>query len=100
MPNYRNNRSVILVSQGWSTAHFYHQSQLLKRLNGWPQRWWCEPLNKKCDVYSFRVILWELATLRMPWSGMNPMQVVGVVGFKYRCLEIPKEADLLVTKII
>ncbi|CAN1765009.1 Serine/threonine-protein kinase EDR1 [Linum perenne] len=56
--------------------------------------------NEKCDVYSFGVILWELATLRLPWSGMNPMQVVGAVGFQNRRLEIPKELDPLVSRII
>ncbi|OVA15499.1 Protein kinase domain [Macleaya cordata] len=59
-----------------------------------------EPSNEKCDVYSFGVILWELATLRMPWSGMNPMQVVGAVGFQNRRLDIPKELDPLVARII
>nr|ABD76389.1 mitogen-activated protein kinase [Medicago sativa] len=59
-----------------------------------------EPSNEKCDVYSFGVILWELATLRLPWSGMNPMQVVGAVGFQNRRLEIPKELDPLVARII
>ncbi|XP_057817166.1 serine/threonine-protein kinase EDR1 isoform X2 [Cryptomeria japonica] len=59
-----------------------------------------EPSNEKCDVYSFGVILWELATLRMPWSGMNPMQVVGAVGFQNRRLDIPKELDPLVSRII
>ncbi|CAK7340893.1 unnamed protein product [Dovyalis caffra] len=59
-----------------------------------------EPSNEKCDIYSFGVILWELATLRMPWSGMNPMQVVGAVGFQNRRLEIPKEVDPLVARII
>ncbi|KAH7665977.1 Non-specific serine/threonine protein kinase protein [Dioscorea alata] len=38
-----------------------------------------EPSNEKCDVYSFGVILWELSALRMPWSGMTPMQVVDAV---------------------
>jgi serine/threonine protein kinase len=59
-----------------------------------------EPSNEKCDIYSFGVILWELATLRLPWSGMNPMQVVGAVGFQNRRLEIPKEVDPLVARII
>jgi hypothetical protein len=54
----------------------------------------------RCDVYSFGVILWELATLRMPWGGMNPMQVVGAVGFQDRRLDIPKEIDPLVARII
>lgn len=59
-----------------------------------------EPSNEKCDVYSFGIILWELATLRMPWSGMNPMQVVGAVGFQNRRLDIPKDLDPLVARII
>ncbi|KAK8949608.1 Serine/threonine-protein kinase EDR1 [Platanthera zijinensis] len=59
-----------------------------------------EPSNEKCDVYSFGVIFWELATLRMPWSGMNPMQVVGAVGFKDQRLEISSSVDPLVARII
>ena len=54
----------------------------------------------RCDVYSFGIILWELATLRLPWRGMNPMQVVGAVGFQNRRLDIPKEVDPLVARII
>eukprot|EP01018_Ginkgo_biloba_P013382 Gb_10076 [translate_table: standard] len=34
-----------------------------------------EPSNEKSDIYSFGVILWELATEKVPWSGLNPMQM-------------------------
>ncbi|KAF8040685.1 hypothetical protein BT93_B2805 [Corymbia citriodora subsp. variegata] len=59
-----------------------------------------EPANEKCDVYSFGVILWELATLSIPWKGLNSMQVVGAVGFQNRRLEIPEEVDPAVAHII
>lgn len=59
-----------------------------------------EPANEKCDVYSFGVILWELATLSIPWKGLNSMQVVGAVGFQNRRLEIPEEVDPTVAQII
>ncbi|KAH7666002.1 Non-specific serine/threonine protein kinase protein [Dioscorea alata] len=86
----RLKRSTFLSSKStagtpeWMTPEVFHN----------------ELSNEKCDVHSFGVILWELATLRMPWSGMNPMQVVGAVGFQDRRLEIPKEVDPLVAKII
>ncbi|XP_043714182.1 serine/threonine-protein kinase CTR1-like [Telopea speciosissima] len=48
-----------------------------------------EPSNEKSDVYSFGVILWELVTMQQPWSGLNPVQVVGAVAFQNRRLVIP-----------
>ncbi|KAG6675836.1 hypothetical protein I3842_15G124600 [Carya illinoinensis] len=59
-----------------------------------------EPANEKCDVYSFGVILWELSTLQQPWGGMNPMQVVGAVGFQHRRLDIPNDMDPTIADII
>ncbi|RDX69605.1 Serine/threonine-protein kinase EDR1, partial [Mucuna pruriens] len=52
-----------------------------------------EPANEKCDVYSFGVILWELTTTKIPWRGLNPMQVVGAVGFQNKRLEIPEDVN-------
>ncbi|XP_031102668.1 serine/threonine-protein kinase CTR1-like [Ipomoea triloba] len=59
-----------------------------------------EPSNEKSDVYSFGVILWELATLQQPWSNLNPAQVVAAVGFKCKRLEIPRDLNPQVAKII
>ncbi|KAI3835258.1 hypothetical protein MKW98_020374, partial [Papaver atlanticum] len=33
-----------------------------------------EPVDEKSDLYSFGVVLWELATLKIPWYGPTPMQ--------------------------
>ncbi|KAL3655705.1 hypothetical protein CASFOL_000101 [Castilleja foliolosa] len=59
-----------------------------------------EQSNEKSDVYSFGVILWELATLHVPWSELNSMQVVGAVGFQGRHLDIPSMVEPLVADII
>lgn len=52
-----------------------------------------EPSNEKSDVYSFGVILWELATEQVPWMDLNPMQVVGAVGFMNQRLQVPEGVD-------
>ncbi|KAL1549343.1 copper transport protein ctr1 [Salvia divinorum] len=59
-----------------------------------------EPSNEKSDVYSFGVILWELATLQLPWGSLNPAQVVAAVGFKGKRLEIPRDVNPEVAAII
>jgi len=59
-----------------------------------------EPADEKCDVYSYGVILWELFTLQQPWGKMNPMQVVGAVGFQHRRLDIPEFVDPGIADII
>ncbi|KAL6574944.1 copper transport protein ctr1 [Orobanche minor] len=59
-----------------------------------------EPSNEKSDLYSFGVILWELATLQQPWGNLNPAQVVAAVGFKGKRLEIPRDVNPQLATII
>ncbi|OMO68210.1 hypothetical protein COLO4_29817 [Corchorus olitorius] len=59
-----------------------------------------EPSNEKSDIYSFGVILWELATLQQPWGNLNPAQVVAAVGFKGKRLDIPHGLNPQVASII
>ncbi|GJV77332.1 zinc finger BED domain-containing protein RICESLEEPER 2 [Tanacetum coccineum] len=59
--------------------------------NGWLPRY---------DVYNFGAFLCELCTLQQPWGGINPMQVVGVVGFQHRRLDIIDDVGLAIGDII
>ncbi|PIM98663.1 Tyrosine kinase [Handroanthus impetiginosus] len=59
-----------------------------------------EPSKEKSDVFSFGVILWELATLQQPWANLNPAQVVAAVGFRGKRLEIPPDMNPQVAAII
>ncbi|XP_074376414.1 putative serine/threonine-protein kinase SIS8 isoform X1 [Apium graveolens] len=59
-----------------------------------------EPSDEKSDVFSYGVILWELCTMRQPWGGLNPMQVVGAVGYQHHRLDIPEDIDPIIADII
>ncbi|XP_026387893.1 serine/threonine-protein kinase EDR1-like isoform X4 [Papaver somniferum] len=52
------------------------------------------------NVYSFGVVLWELATLKIPWNDLNPKQVIAAVGFMNQRNEIPKDTDPLWASLI
>lgn len=49
-----------------------------------------EPFTYKCDIFSLGVIMWELCTLKRPWEGMQPMQVVYSVAHTGALLDIPE----------
>uniref|UniRef100_A0A1D1Y538 non-specific serine/threonine protein kinase n=1 Tax=Anthurium amnicola TaxID=1678845 RepID=A0A1D1Y538_9ARAE len=105
-PNLLVDKNWVVKVCDFGLSRLQHHTFLSSKSTAGTPEWMApevlrnEPSNEKCDVYSFGVILWELATLRMPWSGMNPMQVVGAVGFQNKRLEIPKEVDPMVVQII
>ncbi|XP_020693569.1 probable serine/threonine-protein kinase SIS8 isoform X1 [Dendrobium catenatum] len=105
-PNLLVDRNWVVKVCDFGLSRLKHHTFLSSKSTAGTPEWMApevlrnEPSNEKCDVYSFGVILWELATMCMPWSGMNPMQVVGAVGYQNKRLDIPQEVDPLVSKII
>ncbi|KAJ6832820.1 serine/threonine-protein kinase EDR1-like [Iris pallida] len=105
-PNLLVDRNWVVKVCDFGLSRLKHHTFLSSKSTAGTPEWMApevlrnEPSDEKSDVYSFGVILWELATLRMPWSGMNPMQVVGAVGFQNRRLDIPKEVDPVAAQII
>merc|ERR1711916_157767 len=59
-----------------------------------------EPYDYKADVYSFAIVLWEMATRQVPYDGMNPMQVgmkVLLVGLRPTIPQyVPKAFETLI----
>lgn len=105
--------SNLLVDRNWTVkvgdfglSKLKHATMLSARSGRGTPQWMApevlrnEPSNEKSDVYSFAVILWELATQEIPWNGLNPMQVVGAVGFMGRRLPIPDDLDPAIATII
>ncbi|KAG2649563.1 hypothetical protein PVAP13_1NG116300 [Panicum virgatum] len=105
-PNLLVDKNWVVKVSDFGMSRLKHHTFLSSKSTAGTPEWMApevlrnEPSNEKCDVYSFGVILWELATMRVPWSGLNPMQVVGAVGFQNRRLDIPKEVDPQVASII
>ena len=41
-----------------------------------------EEFSEKSDVYSLAIVIWECATRRSPWEGLNQMQLINRVVYK------------------
>ncbi|KAI3968756.1 hypothetical protein MKX01_028906 [Papaver californicum] len=98
--------SNLLVDKNWNVkvgdfglSRLKHATYLSTKMGKGMPQWMApevicsEPSDEKSDVYSFGVVLWELATQMIPWDTLNPMQVIGAVGFMNRRLEIPEDLD-------
>ncbi|XWS37591.1 hypothetical protein CRYUN_Cryun19dG0057700 [Craigia yunnanensis] len=105
-PNLLVDKNWVVKVCDFGLSRMKHSTYLSSRSTAGTAEWMApevlrnEPSDEKCDVYSFGVILWELSTLQQPWGGMNPMQVVGAVGFQHRRLDIPDDMDPVIAEII
>ncbi|XP_076905386.1 uncharacterized protein LOC143561140 [Bidens hawaiensis] len=105
--------SNLLVDKNWlvkvgdfGLSKLKHATFLTARSGGGTPQWMApevlrnEPSNEKSDVFSFGIILWELVTQSVPWSNMNPLRVVGVVGFMDRRLDLLEDLDPSLSSVI
>ncbi|CAL9180556.1 unnamed protein product [Musa hybrid cultivar] len=105
-PNLLVDKNWVVKVCDFGLSRLKHNTFLSSRSTAGTAEWMApevlrnEPSNEKCDVFSFGVIMWELCTLQQPWEGMNPMQVVGAVGFQDRRLDIPDDMDPVIAGII
>ncbi|KAJ9183568.1 hypothetical protein P3X46_007407 [Hevea brasiliensis] len=105
-PNLLVDKNWIVKVCDFGMSRMKHHTFLSSKSTAGTPEWMApevlrnELANEKCDVYSFGVILWELATCQIPWKGLNPMQVVGAVGFQNKRLEIPEDVDPAIAQII
>jgi serine/threonine protein kinase len=105
-PNLLVDKNWVVKVCDFGLSRIKHNTLLSSRSTAGTAEWMApevlrnEPSDEKCDVFSYGVILWELCTLLQPWEGMNPMQVVGAVGFQHRRLDIPGSVDPAVAEII
>ncbi|KAF7145092.1 hypothetical protein RHSIM_Rhsim04G0239200 [Rhododendron simsii] len=96
-----NNCSQVFSTQvgDFGLSRLKHETFLTTKTGKGTPQWMApevlrnEQADEKSDIYSFGVILWELATEKIPWDNLNSMQVIGAVGFMNQRLEIPADVD-------
>jgi serine/threonine protein kinase len=59
-----------------------------------------KPYDKKCDVYSFGICLWEIFCCRMPYSNYAFSELTSDVVYKDLRLEIPKGCPRSLAKVM
>ena len=58
-------------------------------------------VDKSSDVFSFGVILWEIATNQQPWKQLREaFAIVSLVGFQHERLPLPPDLDPQVSSLI
>ncbi|CAN6818309.1 unnamed protein product [Brassica oleracea] len=95
------DRNLTVKIADFGLSRVKHETYLTTRSGKGTPQWMApevlqnESADEKFDIYSFGVVLWELATEKIPWESLNSMQVIGAVGFVNQRLEIPKDIDPL-----
>lgn len=55
---------------------------------------------ESADVYSYGMILWEMMTGEIPYYGLTPNQIIGLVSDCKKIIEVPKEGHVALKKLI
>ncbi|CAA7017082.1 unnamed protein product [Microthlaspi erraticum] len=93
------DRNLTVKVADFGLSRIKHETYLTSKSGKGTPQWMApevlrnESADEKSDIYSFGVVLWELATEKIPWETLNSMQVIGAVGFMNQRLEIPKDID-------
>ncbi|XP_030474633.1 uncharacterized protein LOC115692019 isoform X2 [Syzygium oleosum] len=98
--------SNLLVDKNWNVkvgdfglSRLKHEAYLTTKTGKGTPQWMApevlrnEASDEKSDVYSYGVVLWEIATQKIPWDNLNAVQVIGAVGFMNQRLDIPHDVE-------